>query len=69
MDTPPTATLADQVLYIPFNGTVADITGNATVTSQQLSFVTDRFGVLSYAGYFNGATAGGTGDVVEISGE
>jgi len=68
IDTPPAETLPYQVLYLQFNGNIVDLTGNAAPTYAQLSYTTDRYGVANDAGYFQGALAGGTGDIVELAG-
>jgi hypothetical protein len=57
-----------QTLYIQFGNSIVDLTGNATVASQQVAFTTDRFGNANGAANFRGATAAGNGDIVELSG-
>lgn len=66
LDTPPQKDA--QVLYVPFTGTIEDVTGNSTNTFEQVSWTTDRWGNTDAAAMFNGATTSGTGDIVEISG-
>jgi hypothetical protein len=68
IDTPPGATLPSQVLYLQFNGTVEDVTGNAAVSFASLSYTTDRFGIVNGAGNFNATTTVGNGNIVEITG-
>lgn len=59
---------ASQVLYLQLNGDVMDITGNATASFKQVGYTADRFGVANGAALFNGATAAGNGDIVELTG-
>lgn len=59
---------ASQVLYLQFNGSIEDVTGNATKASEQVAYTADRFGVANGAANFRGATANGNGDIVELSG-
>jgi hypothetical protein len=60
---------SSQVLYLQFNGTVEDVTANASTVSEQLAYTEDRFGNPNSAGDFRGATAAGNGDIVELSGD
>lgn len=66
LDTPPQKEA--QVMYLQLNGTVADLTANATVASEQVAWTTDRFGTANGAADFRGATAPGNGDLIELSG-
>lgn len=66
LDTPPQEDA--QVLYISFDGSIVDLTGNATNTFEQISYSTDRFGKSGSAVKFDGEAAAGTGDIVELSG-
>ncbi len=60
----------NQTLYLQFNGSITDVTGNATVVSQNISYATDRFGNADGAAYFNGAPTGpGSGEIVELAGD
>jgi hypothetical protein len=59
---------SSQTLYVQFTNDVADLTGNATVASEQIAFTADRFGNANSAANFRGATAAGNGDLVELSG-
>ncbi len=59
---------SSQTLYIQFGNSIVDLTGNATVASQQVAFTADRFGNANAAASFRGATAAGNGDIVELSG-
>ena len=66
LDTPPQA--ASQVMYLQLNGNINDVTGNATKAFEQITYTTDRFGTANAAASFNGGTAAGNGDIVELSG-
>ncbi len=66
LDTPPQA--SSQVMYLQLNGTVTDLTGNATDQFNQVAYTTDRYGNANGAAMFNGSTAPGNGDIVELSG-
>ena len=57
-----------QTLYVQFNGTIVDLTGNATKASEKVAFTNDRFGKANGAAQFRGATTAGSGDLVELSG-
>jgi len=61
---------SNQTLYLQFNENIVDVTGNASVVSQNISYTTDRFGNENGAAYFNGAPNGpGSGEIVELSGD
>jgi hypothetical protein len=66
LDTPPQA--SSQVMYLQLNGTVTDLTGNATDAFDQITYTADRYGNANGAAMFNGSTAPGNGDIVELSG-
>jgi len=57
-----------QILYIPFDNGVTDVTGNATTGYEKVADTTDRFGNENAAASFRGAAAAGEGDIVEIEG-
>jgi len=59
---------SSQILYVQFNNSIIDLTGKATVASQQVAFTSDRFGNANSAANFRGATAAGNGDLVELTG-
>jgi len=60
----------NQTMYLPLNGNAVDLTGNAVATTEQITYGTDRFGVVGKAAYFAGAQSGpGSGDIVELSGQ
>lgn len=66
LDTPPQKDA--QVLYLPLNGSIMDITGNSSSSFEQVGYTTDRFGNADAAAIFAGATAAGNGDIVELTG-
>lgn len=57
-----------QVLYLPLNGSIEDITGNATSSFERIAYTADRFGATDGAANFRGAATAGTGDIVELTG-
>jgi len=59
---------SSQTLYVQFTNGIADLTGHATVASEKVAYVADRFGHANSAANFRGATAAGNGDLVELSG-
>lgn len=67
VDTPPQKDF--QTLYLQFGGNISDVIGVNTSNFSQVSYTTDRFGVANAAASFNGGTAAGNGDIVEISGD
>lgn len=58
---------SNQYLYVQFSGEVVDLTGNAEESFSQVSWGSDRFGNANSAAKFNGQTAPGNGDIVELS--
>ncbi|MBC8047100.1 MAG: Ig-like domain-containing protein [Fimbriimonadaceae bacterium] len=66
LDTPPQKDA--QVLYLPLNGSIFDVTGTSTGSFEQVSYTADRFGNANAAASFGGATAAGNGDIVELTG-
>ena len=66
IDTPPQSGF--QTMYIQFDGSVEDVVGDNSVVSEQISYATDRFGNANGAASFNGGSAPGNGDIVELTG-
>jgi len=60
---------SNQFLYVQFTNDVVDLTGNAEKSFAQVSYTTDRFGNEKSAAKFNGQTAPGNGDIVELTGD
>jgi hypothetical protein len=59
---------SSQVMYLQMNGNITDLTSNATASFTQVGYTTDRFGKANSAAMFNGGTAPGNGDIVELTG-
>ncbi|HYV92030.1 MAG TPA: Ig-like domain-containing protein [Chitinophagales bacterium] len=66
LETPPQK--ASQVMYLQFDNSIVDLTGNATVGFEQVTYTTDRFGNANAAAFFAGQDVPGTGDIVELDG-
>jgi len=59
-----------QMLYVKFDGSIMDETGNNSKSfDQNITFGKDRFGNDGMAATFAGATAAGNGSLIEISGD
>ncbi|MCF8371372.1 MAG: Ig-like domain-containing protein [Bacteroidales bacterium] len=67
IDTPPQKDF--QTLYLQFDGSITDLVGFNTAGFEQVTYTTDRFGKADGAASFNGSTAPGNGDIVELSGD
>ncbi len=65
LDTPPQSDF--QVMYLPLDGTVSDITGNASSSYEKNTWTADRWGNVNSAAMFSGGAAG-AGDIIELSG-
>lgn len=65
LDTPPQSEF--QVMYLPLDGTVSDITGNASSSYEKNTWTADRWGNVNSAAMFAGGAAG-AGDIIELSG-
>ncbi len=57
-----------QVLYVPFDNGIEDVTGNATTGYANVADTTDRFGNKNAAIKFAGAETAGEGDIIELEG-
>lgn len=66
LETPPQKDA--QVLYLQFDNSIQDLTGNATVNFEQVGFTEDRFSKANAAANFAGQATAGTGDIVELAG-
>ena len=65
LDTPPQSDF--QVMYLPLDGSVSDITGNASSSYEKNTWTADRWGNVNSAAMFSGGAAG-AGDIIELSG-
>ena len=54
-------------MYLPLDGTVSDITGNASSSYEKNTWTADRWGNVNSAAMFSGGAAG-AGDIIELSG-
>ncbi len=59
---------AAQQVYLQLNGSVSDVTGNATVERDDVSYGEDRFGEADGAAYFSGMPGGANADLIVLDG-